>query len=77
MINTIVDKIWAEWDKDNSGELDKDETREFLQHVFKDMPGHAYDDSKFDETFSAIDANGDGLMQKSELAYFIRVLLKQ
>ena len=41
------------------------------------MPGSDYDDSQFDATFDAIDANGDGLMEKAEMAMFIRALLRK
>ena len=44
----------------------------------KDLDGDdAYDEAKFDETYDAIDANGDGLMEKAEMAFFIRALLKR
>ncbi len=76
VISKIVDRIWIEWDKDQSGSLDKAETREFLKYAMKDFP-QGYDDSKFDETFNVIDTDGDGLMDKQELAYFIKSLLKK
>ena len=62
---------------DQNGYLDRAETRLFLQSVQKDMPGSDYDDSQFDATFEAIDANGDGLMEKAEMAMFIRALLRK
>lgn len=58
--------------------MDRDETRLFLQSTMKDLDGEdAYDEAKFDETYDAIDANGDGLMEKAEMAFFIRALLKR
>ena len=78
IVEQIVDKIWLDFDKDNSGYLDRDETRVFLETALRDVPGgEEYDDSKFDETYDAIDANGDGLMERDEMAYFIKALLRQ
>lgn len=52
VVREIVDKIWKEFDVNDSGELDRDETRRFLQHTLGDMPPpNNYDESKFDETF--------------------------
>ena len=76
MIQNIVDKIWLEFDTDNSGFLEKDETRKFLQVVLKDMDvDDSYEDSRFEQTYAAIDANGDGVIKKEEMAYFIRMML--
>lgn len=51
-----VEKIWSQFDKDNSGELDRDETREFLKVVLENCPPpHNYNEDNFDRVFREID----------------------
>lgn len=72
-----VDKIWVQFDADNSGELDKDETRRFLQVVLENIPPpHNYDESRFEQTFVEIDEDGNGLIEKHEMVAFIKKLLE-
>ena len=47
----VVDQIWRQYDVDNSGALDKDETRKFIEDCYAKMPENNYDDSQFDEIF--------------------------
>merc|ERR1712006_5201 len=37
VIRKCVDDIWAEYDKDNSGALDKEETKKFVQNTLSEM----------------------------------------
>ena len=37
VIAKCVDDIWAEYDKDNSGTLDKEETKLFVKKTLVDM----------------------------------------
>lgn len=49
VVKEVVEKIWSDFDKDNSNQLDKDETRNFLKTVLADLPPpNNYDESKFD-----------------------------
>ena len=41
VINKVVDQIWDKFDKDNSGALDKDEAKVFINFLLKQ------DDSQF------------------------------
>lgn len=76
VIMQVVDKIWSDFDADHSGQLDKPETRAFLQKVLADVPPpNAYDEAKFEETFIAIDKNGNGLIEKNEMQFFVKSLL--
>lgn len=36
-ISAIVDQIWDRYDDDNSGELDRNETRDFVKDTFGDI----------------------------------------
>lgn len=73
-----VDKIWAQFDADHSGELDKDETRNFLKVVLENCPPpHNYDESKFEQTFIEIDEDGNGMIEKHEMVAFIKKLMTE
>ena len=37
VISKCVDDIWREYDKDNSGELDREETKKFVSNTLKEM----------------------------------------
>ena len=37
VIDKCIDDIWATYDKDGSGALDKDETRNFVKQTLTDM----------------------------------------
>ena len=53
VINKCVDDIWAEYDKDNSGELDKEETKAFVKKTLCDMDdgndGGEFSEEDFEE----------------------------
>ena len=71
-----VEKIWKNFDDDHSGELDKEETRNFLKTVLENCPPpNNYDESKFEATFIEIDTNGDGMVDKQEMITFIKKLM--
>jgi len=74
-INEAVDRIWSRFDDDHSGELDKEETRNFLKLVLAHCPPpNNYDETTFDELFVTIDEDRNGLIEKHEMAVFIKKL---
>ena len=67
-ITKLVNDIWGKYDVDNSGELDKDETRKFLTKILRDMNyREELDDEDFDELFSEFDEDGNGTIEKEEM----------
>ena len=71
-----MEKIWRTFDADHSGELDKEESRNFLRTVLADCPPpNNYDESEFEAVFIEIDTNGDGLLDKEEMMNFIKKLM--
>ena len=73
-----VEKIWGQFDVDKSGQLDRVETKNFLSTVMENIPPpNHYDDSKFDETFDAMDKNRNGKVEKSEMVMFIKSIMRQ
>jgi hypothetical protein len=76
-INKAVEKIWSLYDVDNSGVLEKDEAKDFLATVLKDVPGAPeFNEAVFEQQFEKIDLNKDGLIQRGEMFVFIRSTLK-
>jgi septal ring factor EnvC (AmiA/AmiB activator) len=67
-----IDQIWGRYDKDNSGELDKLETLNFLNEFLsmRNKPSVTID--QFNIFFKKFDVNGDNMIEKSEMARFVR-----
>ena len=59
LISASIKKIWEEYDDDNSGNLDKKETREFVQKTLAEMgQSEEYNDADFDSYFKDITGQG-------------------
>ncbi len=72
-----VDQIWKEYDKDNSGYLDKEETRLFVKKTLQEMGGGddgQFADEDFEACFKEFDKDGNGEIEKDEMATFIKKL---
>jgi len=56
----MIDQIWGRYDTDNSGELDKMETLNFLKEFLslKGKPSPTLD--QFNKFFNKYDVDGDG-----------------
>ena len=74
IIRQCVDDIWVEYDQDHSGSLDKDETRQLIEHTLVEMfeDDVNMDDEAFDKAFEEFDLDHSGLIEKDEMALFIR-----
>ena len=50
VIGKCVDEIWSKYDDDNSGELDKEETKLFVQDTLADMSNDkGFNDDEFEK----------------------------
>ena len=73
VIRKCVDDIWAEYDKDNSGSLDKDETKKFVQNTLSEMNDSGeFSEADFEACFKEFDKDGSGTIEKDEMAIFIK-----
>ena len=76
VIESCVNDIWAEYDVDNSGALDKNECKVFVLTTIQEFSGsEATDDytlENFEETFKEFDIDGNGTIEKGEMVKFIR-----
>jgi Ca2+-binding EF-hand superfamily protein len=66
--------MWALYDEDNSGSLDMHETKRFINDIVQSV-NRNFDESDFIRTFRRIDENGNGLINKFEMVYFIASIL--
>ena len=73
VISRCVAEIWAVYDDDNSGALDKEETRQFVKETLGDMgDGKGMSDEEFEQCFLEFDADGSGTIEKREMIEFIK-----
>ena len=69
VIKKCVDDIWAEYDKDNSGALDRAETKQFVQNTLHEMSDNGeFSETDFEACFKEFDKDGSGTIEKEEMA---------
>merc|ERR1712021_73326 len=67
-IQGVIDQIWETYDVDKSGELDKEETKKFVQDTLGNLgSGDEFSSEAFDEVFSTFDKDNSGTVEKSEM----------
>ena len=73
VIKRCVDDIWRDYDEDESGELDKEETRNFVFDTLKEMSDDfQFNIDDFEKCFKEFDADGSGTIEKHEMVIFIK-----
>ena len=69
----VVDDIWAEFDKDGSGVLEKDEAKKCIQSALSVMEdADELSEADFEECFKEFDKNGNGTIEKDEMIIFLK-----
>ena len=64
----LIDEIWAQYDKDNSGQLSKAEMKAFVKvYLDKLGEGDRLPEKQFNAMFALIDENNDGQISKAEM----------
>ena len=74
LIQHSVNKIWNDYDTDNSGQLNFDESKVFISDSFGGTM--VMKDADLKKMFDKIDTDGDGLINKGEMAVFLLKLTK-
>ena len=73
VIKKCVEDIWKEYDKDNSGSLDKSETKKFVKNTLSEMNDNGeFSEADFEACFAEFDKDGSGTIEKDEMAVFIK-----
>lgn len=60
----LVEEIWAQYDKNGNGKLDKDEATKFLDDICGSDPKMNDQRAQLE---ALIDSNGDDVLDKSEM----------
>ena len=73
-IRENVERIWAEYDKNGSGVLEKDELKSFYlkEFILPELNGDPAEFSEefFDDIFKQFDKDGSGVIEKEEMFNF-------
>ena len=73
VIAKCVDEIWSKYDTDGNGNLDKEETKQFVRDTLSDMSdGAGFNDEDFDQCFREFDKDNSGTIEKGEMVQFIK-----
>ena len=75
MVKKCVDDIWSKYDIDHSNALDKEETKNFIKFVLKELDSgsdSAFDEADFEACFKEFDSDGNGTISREEMANFIK-----
>lgn len=74
--NTIIDNLWNEYDKDNSGYLDKEEIIPLAQAALAQVGfSQQLDENLIGAFFAEIDSDGNGKVDREELRRFMKSLV--
>ncbi len=73
IIENCIDDIWKNYDKDNSGMLDKDETKAFVKNTLSEMGENGdFSETDFEACFKEFDKDGNGTISREEMKIFIK-----
>ena len=72
ILQQCVEDIWHKYDEDNSGELDKEEARQFAAAILGKDNVANFSDEDFDICFREFDDDGSGKIDKAEMVLFIK-----
>ena len=68
--------MWDKYDVDDSGDLDQQETRKFVQDMMGNLgSAEELSDEDFDRVFATFDEDDSGTIEREEMVTFIKQLL--
>lgn len=76
LVNQSVNRIWDDYDTSRDGYLTLAESRDFIRDSFGNTSSRVFKDSDVDALFARIDTDGDGKINKGEMAEFLLQLSK-
>ena len=75
-IQNVIDQIWATYDVDKSGALDKVEIKYFIKDTLSHLGrGDEFSQDAIDEVFETFDKDNSGTVEKEEMVPYIKQLL--
>ena len=73
IIDNTIEEIWTNYDKDNSGFLDKTETKQFVKNTLLEVNEKGdFSESEFEKCFKEFDKDGNGQISRDEMKAFIK-----
>ena len=71
----VIKQIWIIYDEDESGKLDREETKNFIADTLGQHGLEDFSDEAFDEVFNEFDEDGSGTVEMDEMVTFLKALL--
>lgn len=71
----MINEIWETYDADNSGALDKQEIKNFIEETLNILKSDKDFESVFEEVFATFDKDKSGTIEKPEMAELIKNLM--
>ena len=73
VIRKCVEDIWLEYDVDDNGALDKEETKKFVKNTLSEMNDSGeFSTTDFEACFDEFDKDNNGTIEREEMAVFIK-----
>jgi len=73
-----VDDLWAKYDLDGNGYLDKNEAKKFISDTLGSLGASTdIEDSAYDEAFAEFDTDNSGTITKNNMIEYMKKLLAQ
>ena len=73
VIEKCIEDIWKNYDKDKSGALDKEETKNFVKNTLTEMGEKGeFSEADFEACFKEFDKDGNGTISRDEMKIFIK-----
>ena len=76
LIHQSVNSIWQDYDTKKTGYLTLEESRDFIRDSFGSSKPQGCSEEDIVELFNRIDIDGEGKINKGEMALFILALTK-
>ena len=71
-----VNNIWEKWDKNENGNLDRQEMRAFVEATLveagQENTSQRLSEEEFDSIFREFDIDGSGTIEKDEMAILVK-----
>ena len=76
LVNQSVNRIWDDYDRSKDGYLTFEESHDFIQDSFGNISSKKFTEDDIREMFNRMDTDGDGKINKGEMASFLLKLSK-
>lgn len=76
LVRQSVNRIWSDYDTSKDGYLTFEESRCFIRESFGNQAAQNFTEQDINDMFNRIDTDGDGRINKGEMADFLLKLSK-